>query len=133
MQILYFAWVREKIGRAGEELALPADVTDVGGLMRHLASLNHARAVQLAERLGRVPGVELVTTQFFNEFTLKLPVEARPVIRKLADKGVLGGISLGRLYPGVSELDRGMIVAVTETATDADFDAFEDALDEVLA
>ena len=101
--------------------------------LRHLARLNHARAVQLAERLGSIPGVELVTTQFFNEFALKLPVEARPVIRKLAERGVLGGISLGRLYPGVSELERGMIVAVTETATDADFDAFEDALDEVLA
>ncbi|KAB7648516.1 aminomethyl-transferring glycine dehydrogenase subunit GcvPA [Polymorphobacter fuscus] len=101
--------------------------------LRHLASLNHAHAVQLAERLGRIPGVELVTTTFFNEFTLKLPVEARPVVRKLADRGVLGGISLGRLYPGVAALDRGMLVAVTETATDADFDAFEDALDEVLA
>ena len=101
--------------------------------LRHLASLNHARAVQLAERLGRVPGVELVTTQFFNEFTLKLPVEARPVVRKLADKGVLAGISLGRLFPGVVDLANGLIVAVTETATDADFDAFEDALDEVLA
>ncbi len=101
--------------------------------LRHLASLNHARAVQLAERLARIPGVELVTTQFFNEFTLKLPVEARPVVRKLADKGVLGGISLGRLFPGVAELANGMIVAVTETATDADFDGFEDALDEVLA
>ena len=101
--------------------------------LRHLAGLNHARAVQLAERLGRMPGVELVTTQFFNEFTLKLPVEARPVVRKLADKGILGGISLGRLFPGVAGLANGMIVAVTETATDADFDAFEDALDEVLA
>ena len=101
--------------------------------LRHLASLNHARAVQLAERLARIPGVELVTTQFFNEFTLKLPVEARPVVRKLADKGVLGGISLGRLFPGVAELANGLVVAVTETATDADFDAFEDALDEVLA
>ena len=100
--------------------------------LRHLASLNHARAVQLAERLGRVPGVELVTTTFFNEFTLKLPVEARPVVRKLSERGVLGGISLGRLYPGVDALSHGMIVAVTETATDADFDAFEDALDEVL-
>jgi glycine dehydrogenase subunit 1 len=101
--------------------------------LRHLASLNHARAVQLAERLGRIPGVELVTTQFFNEFSLKLPVEARPVIRKLAERGVLGGISMGRLFPGVDALQNGMIVAVTETATDADFDAFEDALDEVLA
>ncbi|MBC7506226.1 MAG: glycine dehydrogenase, partial [Sandarakinorhabdus sp.] len=101
--------------------------------LRHLASLNHARAVQLAERLGRIPGVELVTTTFFNEFALKLPVESRPVIRKLAERKVLGGISLGRLYPEVEALSHGMIVAVTETATDADFDAFEDALDEVLA
>ena len=101
--------------------------------LRHLASLNHARAVQLAERLGRIPGVELVTTQFFNEFTLKLPTEARPVVRKLADKGVLAGISLGRLFPDVADLANGLVVAVTETATDADFDAFEDALDEVLA
>ena len=101
--------------------------------LRKLAALNHARAVQLADRLGRVPGVEVVTRAFFNEFTLKLPVEARPVVRKLADKGVLGGVSLGRLYPGVAALDHGMVVAVTETATDADMDAFEDALDEVLA
>jgi glycine dehydrogenase subunit 1 len=100
--------------------------------LRHLAQLNHARAVQLAERLARIPGVTLKTPAFFNEFTLELPVEARPVIRKLAEKGVLGGISLGRLYPGVTALEKGMIVAVTETPTDADFDAFEDALDEVL-
>ena len=101
--------------------------------LRHLAALNHARAVQLAERLARIPGVKLKTPAFFNEFTLELPVEARPVIRKLAEKGVLGGISLGRLYPGDAALEKGMIVAVTETPTDADFDAFEDALDEVLA
>lgn len=101
--------------------------------LRKLAALNHAQAVQLADRLGRVPGVEVITRSFFNEFTLRLPVEARPVVRKLADRGVLGGVSLGRLYPGVAALDRGLVVAVTETATDADMDAFEDALDEVLA
>lgn len=46
MQILYFAWVREKIGAAGEELALPAGVTNVGALIRHLAALSprHAEA-----------------------------------------------------------------------------------------
>ncbi len=101
--------------------------------LRKLAALNHARAVQLAERLARIPSVELVTETFFNEFTLRLPQEARPVVRKLADRGVLGGVSLGRLYPDVAALDCGLVVAVTETATDADFDALEDALDEVLA
>ena len=101
--------------------------------LRQLAALNHARAVQLAERLGRIPGVEVVTRSFFNEFTLRLPVEARPVVRKLADRGVLAGVSLGRLFPGNRALDHGLVVAVTETATDGDFDAFEDALDEVLS
>ncbi|WP_426165458.1 aminomethyl-transferring glycine dehydrogenase subunit GcvPA [Sandarakinorhabdus sp. DWP1-3-1] len=115
-------------------LAFSVHLTLLGEMgLRKLASLNHARAVQLAERLGRIPGVELVTTQFFNEFTLRLPVDARPVIRKLAERQVLGGVSLGRLFPGVTDIAKGMVVAVTETATDADFDAFEDALDEVLA
>ena len=100
--------------------------------LRKLAALNHARAVQLAERLERIPGVSLVTQTFFNEFTLELPVEARPVVRKLADKGVLAGVSLGRLFPGNAALARGLVVAVTETASDQDFDVFEDALDEVL-
>lgn len=46
MQILYFAWVREKVGVAGEELALPDDVRDVAGLIRHLGTLSprHAEA-----------------------------------------------------------------------------------------
>ena len=86
----------------------------------------------MAERLAGVPGVELVSEVFFNEFTLRLPEEARPIVRKLADKGVLAGVSLGRLFPGVRDLERGLVVAVTETVTDADMDAYEDALDEVL-
>ena len=115
-------------------LAFSAHLTLLGEMgLRHLAALNHARAVQLAERLARIPGVTLETPVFFNEFTLSLPKEARSVVRKLADKGVLGGVSLGRLYPGVTKLEKGLVVAVTETATDQDFDAFEDALDEVLA
>jgi glycine dehydrogenase subunit 1 len=101
--------------------------------LRQLAALNHARAVQLAERLAKMPGVSLVTDTFFNEFTVRLPVEARPVVRKLAEMGVLAGVSLGRLYPGNTGLANGLVIAVTETVTDADMDALEDALDEVLA
>lgn len=114
-------------------LAFTAHLTLLGESgLRKLAALNHARAVQMAERLARVPGIELVSEVFFNEFTVRLPQEARPIVRKLADKGVLGGVSLGRLFPGVRELERGLVVAVTETVTDADMDAYEDALDEVL-
>lgn len=101
--------------------------------LRDLAALNHAGAVAAAERLARVPGVELVNDNFFNEFTLKLSKEARLVIRALVDKRVLGGVALGRLYPGVSALENGLVVAVTEVVTDEDVDAFATALEEVLA
>jgi len=101
--------------------------------LRQLAALNHARAVTVAERLAKLPGVELVNDAFFNEFTLRLPVEARPATRAMADNGVLGGVSLGRLYPGTGALENGLVIAVTETVSDADIDAFEAALKEVLA
>lgn len=101
--------------------------------LRGLASLNHALAVQAAERLTQIPGVELVNESFFNEFTLKLSKEARPVVRALADKKVLGGVSLGRLYPGVSALENGLVVAVTEVASVEDVETFASALKEILA
>ena len=101
--------------------------------LRRLASLNHDKAVAAAERLSRVPGVELVSRTFFNEFTLRLPREARPVVRAMADKGVLGGVSLGRLYPGAEALENGLVVAVTETNTDEDIEALAGALGEAMA
>ena len=100
--------------------------------MRQLAEINHAGAVSAAERLSQIPGVELVNDSFFNEFTLKLPVEARPVVRTLADRGILAGVSLGRLYPGNDELANGLVVAVTETTTAEDVETLATALSTVL-
>jgi glycine dehydrogenase subunit 1 len=101
--------------------------------LRQLAELNHARAVQVAERLAALPGFRLVNDSFFNEFTVQLPVEARPAVHRMVEQNVLGGVSLGRLYPGVDALRNGLVVAVTETVTDADIDALEGALKEVVA
>jgi glycine dehydrogenase subunit 1 len=100
--------------------------------LRQLASLNHARACEAADRLAAIPGVELVNDSFFNEFTLRLPVEARPAVHAMVERGVLGGVSLGRLYPGIDTLANGLVVAVTETTSDEDIDAFEAALKEVI-
>ncbi len=102
-------------------------------VLRGLAQVNHALAVQAADRLTQIPGVELVNDSFFNEFTLRLPKEARPVVRALADKQVLGGVSLGRLYPNAPELENGLVVAVTETASAEDIETFATALQEILS
>jgi glycine dehydrogenase subunit 1 len=101
--------------------------------LRNLAALNHAGAVAAADRLATLPGVELVNGAFFNEFTLKLPREARPVVRALADKGILGGVSLGRLYPDAADLANGLVVAVTETSTAEDVEALAQALEAEIA
>ena len=36
MRLLYFAWLRARIGQAEEELALPAEVRDVAALLEWL-------------------------------------------------------------------------------------------------
>lgn len=115
-------------------LAMSVHMTLLGEKgLRQLAAINHATASAAADRLAQVPGVELVTPTFFNEFTLKLSKEARPVVRQLADKGILAGVSLGRLYPGADDLANGLIVAVTETTTVEDVETLASALQEVLA
>lgn len=115
-------------------LAWTAHMTLLGEKgLRQLAALNHAKACAAAERLARVPGVELLNDSFFNEFTLVLPKDARTAVRAMADRQVLGGVSLGRLYPDAEGLANGLVVAVTETVTDEDIEALASALEEVLA
>ena len=56
MRLLYFAWLRAKIGTAEEELALPSQIHDVNGLLQWLKSrgpgyaeaLKDLRAVRVA-------------------------------------------------------------------------------------
>ncbi len=89
--------------------------------LRRLAAENHRLACRAAERLEKVPGVTLLNHDFFNEFTLMLEGKpAREIVRDLADRGVLGGVSLGRLYPGIEALEHALLVAVTETTTEDD-------------
>jgi glycine dehydrogenase subunit 1 len=114
-------------------LAFTAHLTLLGEKgLRQLASLNHARACEVAERLAAIPGISLVNDAFFNEFTLNLPVEGRPAVHAMVEKRVLGGVSLGRLYPGAGALQNGLVIAVTETATDEDIATLEAALKEAI-
>jgi molybdopterin synthase sulfur carrier subunit len=48
VKILYFAWVREQIGKAQEEIDPPAGVATVGDLMRWLAGRGEEYAAAFA-------------------------------------------------------------------------------------
>ena len=49
MKILYFAWVRQKIGLAEEEVAPPPEVRDVARLIAWLATRSPGHAAALAD------------------------------------------------------------------------------------
>ncbi len=56
MKLIYFAWVRERIGLSEEEVALPPDVVTVADLLRWLksrgegfeAALQHTEVIRVA-------------------------------------------------------------------------------------
>jgi len=99
---------------------------------RKLAALNHARAVQLAERLAGVKGVEIVTGAFFNEFAVRLPRPAAEVVSELAAREILAGVPVSRLIPGDPGLADILLLAATECTGEDDIAALAAALDEVL-
>lgn len=49
LEIAYFAWVRERMGVAGETIDLPASVADVGALVGWLAARDACGALAFAE------------------------------------------------------------------------------------
>jgi glycine dehydrogenase subunit 1 len=99
---------------------------------RRLAEINHANAVALADKLRRVKGVKVLSQTFFNEFAVRLAKPAAPVVEQLAARGILAGVPASRFYPSYPELAEVLLLAVTETSSEADMDALVAALAEVL-
>lgn len=115
-------------------LAFSIHMTLLGGDgLAMMAQINHANAQKTAAALSALPGVSVLNSTYFNEFTVILPRNGQVILRQLADKGVLGGVPLARLYPHAPELANAMLVTATETTTDEDIAAMSAALQGVLA
>jgi glycine dehydrogenase subunit 1 len=113
-------------------LAFSIHLALLGGVgLRRLANLNHANAIQLADRLSDIAGVEILNAHFFNEFTLRTPRPAAEVIEGLARLGVIGGLPVSRLLPN-AQFDDCIVVASTELNSDDDRAAYAKALAECL-
>ena len=98
-----------------------------------LARINHAHAVKLAGQLEAIEGVEVLTDNFFNEFTIRTPKSGASVIDALVEKNILGGVPVSRLLPDVDEAKNLIVIANTEINTDEDRAAYVTALQEVLS
>jgi glycine dehydrogenase subunit 1 len=101
------------------------------GLTR-LARLNHATAGAAADRLAAIPRVQLVNRSFFNEFALRLPRPAAPIVDALAARGILAGVPVSRFYPDRGDLADLLLVAATETVTADDIERLAAGLTEAL-
>jgi glycine cleavage system P protein (glycine dehydrogenase) subunit 1 len=98
--------------------------------LRDAAALNLARSRELASAVASVRGVTLkYPAPFFNEFVADFGRPAGGVLAALQDRGILGGVDLGRFYP---ELASCVLMTATELTTTGDVNAYAAALEEVL-
>ena len=82
---------------------------------KHLARLNHAKACIVADKIDKLEGFEVVNQNFFNEFVVKTDALASQIVDELSQIGIIAGLAIGR---------HELLIAVTETATDAHIESF---------
>ncbi len=93
--------------------------------IKDVANLCLQKSHYLAENLGNIEGVELAGKgPFFKEFVIQLPMKTDIVLKKLAEKDILGGIDL-------QDPDH-LLIAVTEKRTKEEMDDYVRVMKEVL-
>lgn len=96
--------------------------------LKKLSRLNHAMAVQTADRLAKIKGVKVLNDSFFNEFSVELPKPAADIVERLATQKILAGVPASRL-DSAAELKNILLIAVTETTTPEHIEALAVALE----
>ncbi len=98
--------------------------------LRDVAALNLERSRELATAVSSVPGCTLrFHAPFFNEIVVDVGQPAGGVLAALADRGILGGLDLGRDYPELADC---ILMNATELTTTGDIDALAAALEEMV-
>ncbi len=95
-----------------------------------MARLNYEKSEFAKSLLSRIKGVTVKqSSPTFNEFTLMLPKDPADVIARMIKKGFAAGFPLGRYY---KDMDRYMLVAVTEKRTKEEIARYAETLEAVL-
>ena len=91
---------------------------------KKLSKLNHEAAIKLYKKFDDMEGFEVKNKTFFNEFTLKLPIDAVVFVERMAKNGVLAGVPVSRLSNQESNMTNLLLVASSEINSDSDRDDF---------
>ncbi|OEF98417.1 aminomethyl-transferring glycine dehydrogenase subunit GcvPA [Desulfuribacillus alkaliarsenatis] len=95
-----------------------------------LAQANVQKAHYLYNKLSQLEGVEIpFKNPFFNEFAIKLPVEISTVNAELYKYKMIGGYDLGKVDV---QLEKHMLIAVTEKRTKEELDDFVKVLEGII-
>ncbi len=99
--------------------------------LRQVADVSYQRAHVLAERLREVPGIEPAypDRHFVNEFPVRM-FHVEQSLAQLSDRGILGGLPIGRWFPDLKDV---VVFCCTEVNDPAAMDALVDGLREVAA
>lgn len=98
--------------------------------LRELALMNLSKAEYAKKRISEMKRCRLpFSGPTFNEFVLETEGNPAEVLERWEREGILGGLPLGRFYP---ELDRHLLVTVTEMNTREEIDRWAEVLKETL-
>ena len=99
--------------------------------LKQTAQLCADKAAYAYQRLTSIPSVKprFEVKWFFNEFVLDLPTDAADVIGCLIEKGFAAGFPLSRYY---DNMEKSMLIAVTEKRTKQEIGMLAEALEAVL-
>ncbi len=103
--------------------------------LRRIAELCYHKAHYAAAQIEQLPGYSLPFRQetFFQEFVVQCPAPPAVINRQLLERNILGGLDLSNppyKDPLPPEVDRGLLVCVTEMNTREDIDALVAGLGE---
>lgn len=112
-------------------LAASIHMTSLGKTgLKKLALLNLSKAEYLKEKIKGLKGASIAfESATFNEFTIKTDKDSEKVLKALAKKKILGGLSLKRFY---KELPGHILVAATELNSKEEMDRLAAELEKVI-
>ncbi len=99
--------------------------------LKEVAMMNLSKAEYAKKAASRIRGCrQSFSGPTFNEFVLEIDADPETVLREMKKEKVIGGLPLARFYP---ELNRHLLVAVTEMNTKGEIDRWAEVLERVLS
>jgi glycine dehydrogenase subunit 1 len=98
--------------------------------LRELALMNLSKTEYAKKAVSRVRGCRLAfSTPTFNEFVLEIEGDPEKVLRKMRREKIVGGLPLVKFY---SEMNRHLLITLTEMITKEEIDRWVETLEKAL-